>query len=64
MPQLEGPQLKKYIQLNTGGIWGEKEGKKKDWQQLLPQVPIFKQKKSITLQCQIKPQTREEIHKT
>ena len=31
------------MQLCTGGIWGEKaEKEKKDWQQLLAQVPIFK----------------------
>ena len=46
MPQLEGPTTKKSIQLYTGGIWGEKSrGKKKDWQQLLAQVPIFKKTK-------------------
>ena len=34
------------MQLCTGGIWGEKAGKKmkEDWQQLLAQVPIFEKK--------------------
>ena len=41
MPQLEDPQLK-YATM----YWGdEKQEKKKDWQQLLAQVPIFKKKK-------------------
>ncbi|GAA9202137.1 hypothetical protein BTM366_14960 [Helicobacter pylori] len=47
MPQLEGPTTKN-IQLCTVGIWGEKAGKKKDWQELLAQVPIFKKKKKKT----------------
>ena len=29
MPQLEGPTTKKYIQLCTGGIWGDKEKKRR-----------------------------------
>ena len=37
------PQLKN-LQLCTRGIWGEKAEKKKNWQQLLAQVPIFKKK--------------------
>ena len=44
MPQLEGPTTKKYNYIL--GEFGEKKvGKKKDWQQLLAQVPIFKKKK-------------------
>ena len=33
--------------LCTGGLWGEEE--KKDWQQLLAQVPIFKKKERAQL---------------
>ena len=47
MPQLEGPTTKKKIQRCTGGIWGEKAGKKKDCQQLFAQVPIFKKKERV-----------------
>ena len=46
MPQLEGPTTKKYIIYNyvLGGS-GEKKQEKKDWQQSLARVPIFKKKK-------------------
>ena len=45
MPQLEGPTIKIYTYVLEG--FGEKkQGKKKDWQQLLAQVPIFKKKLS------------------
>ena len=48
MPQLEGPATKIYNYV-PGGIWGDKaEKKKKDWPQLLAQVPIFKKKKKGT----------------
>ena len=44
MPQLEGPTTKIYNYVWGG--WGDKAGKKKkDWQQLLAQVPILKKKK-------------------
>ena len=35
------------VQLCTGGLWEEEEeeGEKKDWQQMLAQVPILKKKK-------------------
>ena len=46
VPQLEGPTTKIYNYIL--GRWGEKQGgKKKDWQQLLAQVPIFKKTKRI-----------------
>ena len=46
IPQLEGPATKIYNYVRGGGVGGEiKEKKKKDWQQLLAQVPIFKKKK-------------------
>ena len=45
VPLLEGPTTKLYNYV-LGGIWGEnKAEKKKDWQQLLAQVPILKKKK-------------------
>ena len=46
MPQLEGPTIKN-IQLWGGGLrgFGEKK-KKKDWQQMLAQGPIFKKNKN------------------
>ena len=46
MPQLEGPTTKIYNYVHGG--FGEKkaEKKRKDWQQLLAQVPIFKKKKT------------------
>ena len=40
------------MQLCTGGDLGIKR-KKKDWQQLLAQVPIFKKKKSPSNACQV-----------
>ena len=40
MPRLEGPTAKIYNYV-LGGIWGEKAERKKNWQQLLAQVPIF-----------------------
>ena len=43
VPQLEG-RATNDIQLCTGGVWGDEAEKKKDWQQLLAQVPIFKKK--------------------
>ena len=46
MPQLEGPTANN-IQLFTGGDLGRKMRKKKDWQQLLAQVPIFKKRKMV-----------------
>ena len=48
MPQLEGPTARIYNYVP--GSFGEKkknEKKKKDWQQMLAQVPIFKKKKKI-----------------
>ena len=45
MPQLEGSTTKN-TQLCTGGLWGEKEEEKKDWQQMLAQMPIFKKKRN------------------
>ena len=47
IPQLEGPATKIYncVQVGVGEIKQEK--KKKDWQQLLAQVPIFKKKIKI-----------------
>ena len=42
MPRLEGPTTKIYIYVLGG--FGETEQKKKDWQQLLAQVPILKEK--------------------
>ena len=45
MPQLEGPKTKIYNYILGG--FGEKKQKKKDWQQLLAQVPIFKGKEHI-----------------
>ena len=45
MPQLEGPAAKIY-NYAPGWIWGDKAVKqKKDWQQLLAQVPILKKTK-------------------
>ena len=45
MPQLEGPITKIYNY--ALGVFGEKKaGGKKDWQQLLAQVPILGKKKS------------------
>ena len=41
----------KYTTIYTGGIWGEKTGKKKDWQQLLAQMPIFKKNKIFVSVC-------------
>ena len=35
------------MQLRTRGIWGEKAEEKKDWQQLLAQVPILKKNKKM-----------------
>ena len=50
MPQLEGPATKIYNYV-PGGFGEIKQGGKKrkikDWQQLLAQVPIFKEKKKI-----------------
>ena len=46
MPQIEGPTTKIYNYV-LGEFW-EKKQKKKDWQQLLAQVPIFKINKEIT----------------
>ena len=44
IPQLEEPATKIYNCVR--GCWGDKaEKKKKDWQQLLAQVPIFNKKK-------------------
>ena len=45
MPQLEGPTTKIYNYI-LGGFGEKKAGKKKKkgWQQLLAQVPIFKKK--------------------
>ena len=41
MPQLEGPTTKIYNYV-LGEFWEKKQKeKKKDWQQLLAQVPIF-----------------------
>ena len=55
MPQLEGPTTKIYNYVLGG--FGEKvknkkeeEDKKEDWQQMLAQVPIFKEKSSISCQ--------------
>ena len=44
IPQLEGPATGMYNYVQGGGF-GEIKQKKKDWQQLLAQVPIFKKKK-------------------
>ena len=49
MPQLEGPATGMYNYLPRARVgrevWGDKaEKKKKDWQPLLAQVPIFKKK--------------------
>ena len=30
------------------GVWGDKAKEKKDWQQLLAQVPIFKKKRNVS----------------
>ena len=46
MPQLEGPATKIYHYV-LGGFGEIKQKNKKDWQQLLAQVPIFKKKKEI-----------------
>ena len=47
VPQLEGPATKIYNYV-PGGIWGDKaekkKRKKKDWQQLLAQVLVLKNK--------------------
>ena len=47
MPQLEGPTTEEeYTTIYWGDLGRKKqEKKKKDWQQLLAQVPIFKGKK-------------------
>ena len=53
MPQLEGPAAKIYNYV-LGGIWGDKaEIKKKDWQQLLAQVPILGKKKKKNLASRV-----------
>ena len=44
MPQLEGPAIKIYSYI-PGGFGEIKQKQKKDWQQLLAQVPILKQNK-------------------
>ena len=44
MTQLEGRATKIYNYVQ-GGFGETKQEKKKDWQQLLAQVPIFKKKK-------------------
>ena len=44
MPQLEGPTTKIYNRIPGG--FGEKK-KKKDWQQMLAQVPIFKKEEKL-----------------
>ena len=45
IPQLEGCATQIYNRVR-GQVWGDKAGKKKkDWQQLLAQVPIFKKNK-------------------
>ena len=46
IPQLEGPATKIYNYVRGGGRgWGDKAEKKRDWQQLLAQVPIFRKKR-------------------
>ena len=45
MPQLGGPTIKIYRYI-LGGFGEKKAGKKKDWQWLLAQVPIFKKIKN------------------
>ena len=37
-----------------GRIWGDKAEKKKDWQQLLAQAPIFKEKKRKKIVSEIR----------
>ena len=49
VPQLEGPTTKVYNYV-LGGFW-EKKHKKKDQQQPLAQVPIFRKKKKIGNSC-------------
>ena len=46
MPQLEGGATKIYNYV-LGGFGEIKQEKQKDWQQLLAQVPIFKEKKGF-----------------
>ena len=48
MPQLAGPTTKIYNYV-LGGFGEKKQETKKDWQQLLAQVPIFKKKKYLGL---------------
>ena len=43
MPQLEGPTTKIYNHV-LGGFVEKKQEKRKDWEQLLAQVPILKNK--------------------
>ena len=43
MLQLEGPKTRIYNYV-LGGFGEKKQGEKKDWQQLLAQVPVFKEK--------------------
>ena len=45
MPQLEGPTTKIYNYV-LGGFGEKKQKKKKNWQQLLAQVPILKKQKT------------------
>ena len=47
MPQLEGPTTKRIYNYILGGFGEEKAGEKKDWQQLLAQMPILKTKNQI-----------------
>ena len=46
MAQRRGPTSRIYSYA-LGQLWGEEEGKKikKDWQQMLAQMPIFKKRK-------------------
>ena len=46
------------MQLCTRGAWGDKAEKKKDWQQLLAQVPIFGKKKK---EKKIKKKNNEQL---
>ena len=46
MPQLEGPTTEIYNYM-LGGFGKKKQKRKKDWQQLLAQVPIFKKKQAL-----------------
>ena len=57
MPQPKGPTTKIYNYVLGG--FGEKK-QKKDWQQLLAQVPIFKKKKTLPVQMIMWPLSPDE----